>query len=177
MMPTPIVVIACVFGALCVASDLRSRRIPNALSGCGMLAGVALNVLHFGVGGLVTSGAGFSVALLLLLLPFALGGIGGGDVKMMAAMGTLLGPWVTLVALGAGLALGGVVMSVHLLRLGRLRHTLRTIGTMAATSALTGSLEPLRVSPGAPGAITLPYSVPLCLGTLLALAVSWRMGP
>jgi prepilin peptidase CpaA len=177
MMPTPIVVTALVFGALCMASDLRSRRIPNALSGCGMLAGVALNAFYFGGSGLGASAAGFAVALLLLLLPFALGGIGGGDVKMMAAMGALLGLQVTLLALGAGLALGGVIMSVHLLRLGRLRQTVRTVGAMATASALTGSLEPLRMSPGAPGTITLPYSVPLGLGTLLALAVSGRMAP
>jgi hypothetical protein len=55
-------------------------------------------------------------------------------------------------------------------RLGRLRETLVNIVTMVAASMVGGSLEPLRMSPGQPGAITLPYSVPLGFGTLAVLA-------
>jgi hypothetical protein len=65
-----------------------------------------------------------------------------------------------------------VIMAIHLARLGRLGETLRTVGTMATAGVLGGSLEPLRVSAAAPGAITLPYSVPLGLGTFLVLAAS-----
>jgi prepilin peptidase CpaA len=172
MIPLPIIVITLGFVALCVATDLQDRRIPNALSGLGLLAGLALNAWYFGSDGLGASGAGFVVAIGVLLMPFALGGIGGGDVKMMAAIGGLLGPRVTIGAILAGLVLGGIVMAGHLLRLGRLGQTVRTVGTMAAASVLGGSLEPLRVSASAPGAIALPYSIPLGLGTLVALAAS-----
>jgi prepilin peptidase CpaA len=175
MIPLPIVATTLGFGALCMATDLHSRRIPNALTGLGVLAGLALNALHFGSDGLVASGTGFGAAIAVLFVPFALGGIGGGDVKMMAAIGALLGPRVTAGALLAGLILGGIVMAVHLARLGRLGQTLRTVGTMAAASALGGSLEALRVSDSTPGAITLPYSVLLGLGTLVALLASGSM--
>jgi prepilin peptidase CpaA len=176
MIPLPIVVATLGFAMLCVATDLHSRRIPNVLTGVGLLAGLALNALYFGGEGLAGSAAGLAVAFAVLLVPFALGGIGGGDVKMMAAVGALLGPRVTAGALVAGLILGGIVMTVHLVRLGRLRETVRTVGTMAAASAVGGTLEPLRVSDSTPGAVTLPYSVPLGLGTLLALLTSGAMG-
>jgi len=176
MIPSTIFATTLGFVALCMATDLHSRRIPNVLTGLGILTGVALNALYFGGDGLVASGAGFAAGLAVLLVPFALGGIGGGDVKMMAAVGALLGPRVTVDALLAGLILGGIVMAVHLARLGRLSETVRTVGTMVAASALGGSLEPLRVSDSAPGTITLPYSIPLGLGTFLALLASGSMG-
>jgi prepilin peptidase CpaA len=175
MIPTPIIATTLGFAALSIAGDLRSRRIPNALSGLGMLAGIALNVLYFGTDGLLASMAGLVGAVAVLLVPFALGGLGGGDVKMMGAIGALLGPRVTFGALLAGLALGGVIMAIHLARLGRLRQTVQTVGAMATASALTGSLEPLRVSASEPGSITLPYSIPLGLGTLAALLASGSM--
>jgi prepilin peptidase CpaA len=175
MIPQPIIATTLAFVALCVVGDLRTRRIPNLLSGLGMVVGIALNTLYFGHDGLLASIGGLLAAIAVLLFPFAMGGVGGGDVKMMGAIGALLGPRTTLVALLIGMALGGAIMAVHLARLGRLRETLRTVATMAASSVVGGSLEPLRVSAGQPGTITLPYSVPLGLGTLAMLALSGRL--
>jgi prepilin peptidase CpaA len=160
------------FVALCVATDVRGRRIPNLLTGVGALVGVVLNTVYFGGDGLLASVAGLLGTVTVLLVPFALGGIGGGDVKMMGAIGALLGPHVASVALLVGLAFGGVIMAVHLALRGRLGQTVHTVGTMAAASVVGRSLEPLRVSAAQPGAITLPYSVPLGLGTIAALVIS-----
>ena len=172
MIPQLTIAATLTFVALCVASDLQTRRIPNLLSGLGMLVGIAINTLYFGHDGLLASIGGLLTAIAVLLFPFAMGGVGGGDVKMMGAIGALLGPRTTLVALLIGMALGGAVMAIHLARLGRLRQTLWTAATMAASSVMGGSLEPLRVSAERPGTITLPYSVPLGLGTLAMLALS-----
>src|SRR5262245_58356628 len=136
-MPFPIVCTAFTFVALCILIDIRTRRIPNPLSGAAMLAGTALNALYFGVPGLVTSIGGLLIIVAVLLWAFALGGIGGGDVKMMAAIGALLGPRLALTSLAFGMLLGGVIMIVHLARLGRLREKLRTIGTMFSSAVLT----------------------------------------
>lgn len=170
MIPAPIIVATLAFAAVCIAGDVRARRIPNLLSGLGMVAGIALNTFYFGTDGLQTSLVGLVLTVTLLLAPFAMGGLGGGDVKMMGAVGALLGPRVALPALLVGLIFGGVIMAIHLARLGRLRETLSTVLTMVAGSVLGGSLDPLRVSAAQPGAITLPYSVPLGLGTLAVLA-------
>ena len=169
--PAPLFATVLGFVALCMASDLRTRRIPNAITGPAMLAGAAFNVLYGGRAGLLASLGGLTLGAAILLPPFAAGGIGGGDVKMMGAVGALLGPHRTLLGLATGLVLGGLVMTVHLARRGRLRQTVMTVGTMATASVLGGSLEPLRVSAAQPGAITLPYSVPLGLGAVTALVL------
>ena len=176
MLSAPIIAATLGFVALCMASDVRARRIPNLISGVGMLAGILLNTAYFGTEGLIASLAGVLVTVALLLAPFAMGGLGGGDVKMMGAIGALLGLRVTLAGLLVGVALGGVIMAIHLVRLGRLRQTLVTVGTMVSASISLCSLEPLRVSAAHPDAITLPYSVPLGIGTLVVLAVSGSAG-
>src|SRR5437016_4383205 len=99
-----------IFVALCVIADVRTRRIPNAISGSAMLLGITLNTAFLGTAGLLDSLAGLGITVGVLLWPFAMGGIGGGDVKMMGAIGALLGPRLALMGLGAGVILGGAVM-------------------------------------------------------------------
>jgi prepilin peptidase CpaA len=168
--PGVIVAMTSLFVASCVASDLRTRRIPNALTGPAILAGFALNTWSAGWSGVQMSAAGFGLAMALLLAPFAAGGIGGGDVKMMGAIGALLGPWLVLLSLGAGLTLGGVFAVIHLARIGRLRDRLENLRRMIANAVLAASLKPLYASADAPGAVALPYSLPLGIGTVCVLA-------
>lgn len=177
MLPAPILAATAAFVATCIAADVRTRRIPNLLSGLGIVTGLALNTAYSGGDGFLASLAGLLLIGALLVMPFALGGLGGGDVKMMGAVGAFLGPRAAFVALLVGMVFGGAVMAVHLARRGRLGRTVKTVGTMTAASILGGSLEPLRVSADAPGAIALPYSVPLGLGTLAALAISEALAP
>jgi prepilin peptidase CpaA len=146
------------------------------LSCSAALLGASLNAWHFGLSGLAWSAAGAGLMLMLLLMPFALGGIGGGDVKMMMAIGAFLGPRVAVVSLSAGLALGGVVMVLHLLRLGRLREKLAALGSMVRSVLITQSFDGLRASRHDPGAIALPYSIPLGLGTLATVFVGRAFG-
>ena len=70
--------------------DGRYRIIPNKLIAAIMAIGLATNVIISGWQGLVFSAAGFSAGLLILIIPFLLGGIGAGDVKLLAAIGCLL---------------------------------------------------------------------------------------
>src|SRR5712692_4116385 len=171
MMPTVIAATAAVFVALCVGVDVRSRRIPNAISAPGMLLGIALNTAYRGGAGVVASLSGLVLTVGVLLWPFAMGGIGGGDVKMMGAVGALLGPRLALMGLSMGMIMGGGLMVWHLARRGRLREKVTATATMFQAAAMTRSLSPLRVSAADPGAIALPYSVPLGLGTLAVVAL------
>src|SRR5207247_5246767 len=92
MMQSLTVATVVIFVALCVIADVRTRRIPNAISGSAMLLGVTLNTAYMGTAGLLDSLAGLGVTVGVLLWPFAVGGIGGGGVRMMGATGALLGP-------------------------------------------------------------------------------------
>ena len=172
---TAIVATTLLFLALCIVSDVRTLRIPNKLTGPAILAGFALNTWTAGWSGGQASIAGLALAVVLLLGPFAAGGIGAGDVKMMGAVGALIGPRLVLLSLLVGITLGGLFAVVHLARLARLRETLANLGRMVSNAVLSASVQPLKVSPAAPGAVVLPYSLPLGLGTVCVI-VSSLMG-
>jgi prepilin peptidase CpaA len=168
-LPDLILAVTLAFIAACWLTDVRTRSIPNILSGAAFVAGVIMNLLLSGRWGLVSSLAGAVIGVGVLLGPFALGGIGGGDVKMMGAVGALLGPLSVLHALAVGLMLGGIVMILHLVGLGRLREKLASTASMLTGAWSAKSLVPLRLSDEDAAAVTLPYSVPLGLGTVAVL--------
>jgi prepilin peptidase CpaA len=170
-MPTLIAAIAVVFIVACCVVDARTRRIPNTLSAGAVLAGLGLNTVYFGMSGLGLSLGGLLAAAAILLPSFAVGGIGAGDVKMMGAIGALLGPQLALAGLGLGMIFGGLIMLVHLARRGRLQEKLGSTWAMVASASLARSIEPLRAPAADPHAVALPYSVPLGLGTVTVLVV------
>lgn len=94
--------------ALCVA-DLRSRRLPNALTLGGAAAALVLHAAAGGWPGVLDALEGGAICAALLLLPFLLHAAGGGDVKMLFAVGCLYGrrhaPGTLLFVSLAGLAL------------------------------------------------------------------------
>src|ERR1051326_1711318 len=72
--------------------DLRYRRIPNWLTASGVLAGLAMNTfLLEGWRGVQLSLIGLGVAFGLYFVLYALRAMGAGDVKLMAAIGTIVG--------------------------------------------------------------------------------------
>jgi prepilin peptidase CpaA len=165
------VAIAVVLGfvMLCVLSDVRTRRIPNALSLTGVFAGLVLNLQHAGAAGLATSALGLGLAVALLIAPFAAGGIGGGDVKMMGALGAMLGPHLVVSGLLIGALLGGVHAAVCAARRGLLHQTLSGVTHRLGTALGRRSVEPLRMSAGEGTGLVLPYSLPLGAGAIVAL--------
>jgi len=171
LVPAPTFAAVLGFVMLCMASDLRTRRIPNALTAPTMIVGAVLNVVYGGCSGLAVSVGGLGLAVGILVLPFVAGGIGGGDVKMMGAIGALVGPHRVAQSLAVGIVLGGLVMVGHLARQGRLREKLLAIATMIGAAATDVSVEPLKLSAEGPDAVSLPYSVPLGLGTLAVLVL------
>ena len=98
-------VVALAIAACACVTDLRSRRIPNLLTFGGALAGVLFHGVTGSTHGLLVSTAGWVVGLMVFLLPFLLGGLGAGDVKLLAALGAWLGPReVAWLAAYAGIA-------------------------------------------------------------------------
>jgi prepilin peptidase CpaA len=174
-LPVSVIVTAIAFIGACWAADIRTRRIPNALSALAGFSGIILNAVCLGLPGVVHGLLGVVLVVAVLLAPFLLGGVGGGDVKMMAALGALLGPFLALASLGMGMALGGVLMVVHLVRLGRFREKAGATARMIWHALTTLSAAPLRVpAADVANAVTLPYSVPLGLGTVTVLGLVWR---
>jgi prepilin peptidase CpaA len=109
--------------------DICYRRIPNWLTGGGVLAGVLMNTfLYQGWPGLSTSMLGLAAAFCVYLALYSIRAMGAGDVKMMAAVGAIVGwqNWVGIFLITA--ILGGVAaMAVVTLR-GRIKRTLWNVG-------------------------------------------------
>ncbi len=118
---------ATMLAALAVYTDLRWRIIPNRLTLPAIALGLALGFLGSGWHGLLMSGLGFLTGMALLILPFAVGKMGGGDVKLMGALGAWLGCYAVLnVALYSALA-GGVLAILVAVKRKRLGVTIRNV--------------------------------------------------
>jgi prepilin peptidase CpaA len=130
----PIVVIAVAAGTgLAAAVDLRTRRVPNSLT-LG-IAAVGITLSAAGLDGVPLTAAleGMAVGLLLMLPGYALGKSGAGDVKLLAAAGTLLGPQSIAMAFLFAAIAGSALAVVVAIRRGRLRETLENTAVLVTT--------------------------------------------
>ncbi len=160
--------------------DWRDHRVPNWLTASIVLSGLAAQVLHgqgfwHGLSGLLV---GFGV----LIVPWAMHGMGAGDVKLMAAIGAWFGPWMTLVSFGTGAILGGAIAVVMILRAGKSRDAMANLATISYKMTHRDVMFTDFGSAKGFGATSqlLPYGVPLTIGSLAILAIqitsSWPVG-
>src|SRR5262245_4314918 len=89
--------------------DIRTRRIPNTLTFGASFVALVLHGYFGGWTGAGLSVAGWAVGLVLFLPFFALGGMGAGDVKLLAAVGAGVGPLAAVVAARLAVLAGGQV--------------------------------------------------------------------
>lgn len=99
--------IAIGLGVAAVMEDLRRRSVPNWLTAAGA-AGALARAAWSGWHGLAMAAAGAVVGFLVLLPFYGCGAMGGGDVKLMAAYGALLGPSGILLAAVFAAVFGGL---------------------------------------------------------------------
>lgn len=107
------------------ASDLHSSRIPNGLTFSMMGAGVAGHGFQDGWNGLLHSVEGLTLGLVLLLCFYVTGGMGAGDVKLAAAIGSLVGPHELLLAMFLTALCGGLCALIVMVGNWGVRGTLR----------------------------------------------------
>lgn len=160
-------VVAIAIALVACVTDLRSQRIPNILTFGGAVAGVVFHSVIGSGEGFFLSVSGWAVGVGVFLLPFALGGMGAGDVKLVAALGAWLGPIDTL-WLGMYTALaGGVAALVLALARGYLRQALSNTYMLLMHWRVAG-IRPLHeVSLAGSKGPRLAYAVPV-LGGLVA---------
>jgi prepilin peptidase CpaA len=157
--------------AIAAVTDLHSRIIPNWLVATGTALGFGLNTYLFGWAGLQAAALGFGLALALYIPLFLLRAMGGGDVKLMAAVGSLAGPqdWFTIFVFASVL---GAVFALALLFLRNstgtafenIWHILKNLARFRAPYASNPDLD---IS--SPKAITMPHGVAIAAGTLAFL--------
>jgi len=155
-----------------VVWDLRQRRIPNALVMAGAVVGVLLQGLLAGHDGALAAIQGLGIGLIVLLPGYLAGFTGAGDVKLMAAIGTFLGPYDVFLAALASIAVGGVIalgFAAGALFSRSSPSPWPRYGLMVRTLVTTG--KPIYVAP-AEGEVMgrkFPYAVSIAIGTTLFL--------
>ena len=112
---TAVAWVALAAGCAAVAEDLWRRQVSNWTSGGALAGGLVCHMVQGGWtgGGLAVAGAATGFAIFLVF--YLMNGIGGGDLKLMAGFGSLLGPgpillagWITAVA---GAVIAGLFLS------------------------------------------------------------------
>jgi len=151
--------------ATAVVTDVRSRRIPNWLTGA--IAGAGFG-LAFGGGGVTPLQAllGLGLGLALMLPGHVIGATGAGDVKLMAAIGVFLGPSLVFRAFLYSALAGGVFALAVAAQRGLLADTVLGTGRLVTAPVATRDaiVAPQRRN-------RFPYGPAIAAGTLITLLV------
>lgn len=150
--------------------DLRWRRIPNVLTIPAVVSGIALHGVQSGRGGLVSSLWGMAIGGGVLLVFYVLGGMGAGDVKLMAGIGALVGARLILpVLVFMGVAGGIMAMGKLIVRYGNRREMQKVELTDSRARATLAQVGGDRQLGGDPMKETMPYGIAIAAGTLISL--------
>lgn len=150
--------------SIAVVTDVRERRIPNRLTLSGGLLGIVLGAVAVG-GFPVSSLLGAIIALSVAFPFFALGALGAGDAKLLAMVGTFVGPAGLLpVVLYAGVA-GGILGLGSALRRGTIIPLFLRMGDLLVYLATFGR-RGVRWTLDDPEAEAVPYGVAIAAGAI-----------
>ncbi|MCE8001368.1 A24 family peptidase [Billgrantia ethanolica] len=159
-------------------TDIKSCRIPNALILAGAAVGFLLQGWAAGAGGVLAATYGLLVGLAILLPGYLMGFTGAGDAKLMAAIGTFLGPVGVLQAALISIFVGGIIAMGFALSALILRHSIspwERYSLMMRTLVTTG--RPLYIPP-AKGEVMgkkFPFAVSIALGTTTWIVWQWPL--
>jgi prepilin peptidase CpaA len=145
--------------------DLRTHRIPNALTVSGVVVALALRSTG-GSAELYAGLLGGLIAFVVAAILFAAGAFGGGDAKLLTGVGTILGPQLILAGLLYTVLAGGVLALVVAVRRGLLPQLLFGTGRLALYGMSLGRAGE-RLSITSPSAVYVPYGVAIAVGALL----------
>ncbi len=157
-------------------SDFHVRRIPNWLTLPSILLGLVLNGAFFGWSGLVLSLKGLGLGFLLLFFWYLLGGMGAGDVKLLSAVGAILGPRLVFFAFIWTAIAGGVIAVTVMISRKAVMQTFRNLKILIQSWVIAGSNSEANLTIRNQSLIKLPYGVAIAVGTSLAVWLQWIPG-
>ena len=158
---------------LCISTvtDFKTGKVYNWLTFPAILVGFALAI---GGGAMLNGGAGawesfrqvslaFTAGLIPFVIIFALGGLGGGDVKLMATVGALSAHWECVLGTTVYAFTTGLVIAIGvMIRRGIIKQTLRRVFIATLTAAAGVQPDIPTDSP------RIPFALAICVGGLLA---------
>ena len=149
-------------------ADMRWRRIPNWLTVSGVVAGL---FYHGVFGGLGYAFVGMLLGFTIGLTFFRLGAIGGGDVKLITALGALLGLSRWLTAMEIAVFTAAAIALVQAIRRKALGQTGRNMLAILQSLRVNGVTAHPEINIYSPSAICAPFGLAAALGTLLAVTL------
>lgn len=151
---------------IAVFTDWREHRIYNKLLFPAFLLALLLQTVQGGIFGLVNSLFGAAVGFALLLIPYFLGGMGAGDVKLLTVIGAFGGAQFVLISFLYGSIVGGLISLYLLVRCKQLDNTLKHLllffpifKNQRQDYGFTDNMRQAK----------FPYGIAIALGTLIAL--------
>jgi len=149
---------------ICVITDLKNRKIYNLVIFPGILLAFGLHAYETGWTGLGFSVLGFLAGLGILLIPYLLGGMGAGDVKLLALIGALKGTSFVLFTAFYMAILGGIIaLGILLFRKGLLKSLLYSFYTKRYGMKMSDFFDKQTLK------VTYPYGVAIAGGALCSL--------
>ena len=150
--------------------DLRTRRIPNILTGPSILLGL---LLHLVLGGWIQFGLSAAAAAIgggVFLFLYLAGGMGAGDVKLMTAIACIVGYHSVLELLLATMIMGGLFALALAIFRGRLKQTFRNIVALVIHHRLQGLAPHPDINLKNTQTLRLPYAIAIAAGCLVTFA-------
>jgi prepilin peptidase CpaA len=151
--------------------DVQTRRIPNWLSLPALACALLLQLCCSGLHAFGTSALAALIAGGIFTAFFLSGGMGGGDVKLIAAIAAGIG----LRDVGALLVftslVGGAMAAMLALRHGRMRQTMQNLRDLAVHHGHAGFSPHAQWHVQNPRALRLPYAVAIAAGAFLTLSL------
>lgn len=152
--------------AAAVIWDLRVRKIPNGLTLPVVVVALGASFAAGGASSLWFSTTGLLAGFGLMLFPYIFGGMGGGDVKLMAAVGALKGASFAFHAFLFAAIAGGVIALAVAAARGRLKTSLRNIKHILLGLIYRTGLQCPSAEDSAAGAF--PYAGAIAIGVAAA---------
>lgn len=152
---------------LSAITDIKWKKIPNVLTFSAMLTGFIVHGFKSGVSGLLYSFEGLGLGLALLIVFYFMGMIGAGDVKLMGAVGSILGPAGAFDAFLFTAIVGGIYALIVLTFNGQLVDFIKRFTLSMKISLMTG--RPTLVPIGSEASPILCYGLAIAIGTSLSL--------
>lgn len=156
------------------AYDARYRKIPNWLSLSGLILGLGINTLFAGWEGLGAATLGFGLAMSVYTPLYLVRGMGAGDVKLMAAIGAIVGPHEWFGIFIATALVGGVVSLTAIIIKKRGHQTFLNLTLIL--SELLQFRRPAeadaRLGVRNPNALRMPHALNIVAGCLAFLYLS-----
>lgn len=166
---------ASLIAAIAAVNDVRKARIPNWLTYGGLAAALVARAAT-GWQGLLSGLAGSAIAGGVFFLLFMVGGMGGGDMKLMAAMGAWVGTAESVPVLFTSAIAGGILALFYMLFSRRVVVTLRnSVALIHHHLAFRFQPHPfLNVQES--GALRIPYGLAIAIGTLYCAGSAFLRG-